>query len=161
MKTGRRVLVLALALVIASPVLAAEKKKTAKAPKCPAQAAIERMTKDMTISPEQKTKFEAIQKEFGPKLMEGMKKRNEVIKPEQQAKYSEARKTAEAAGKKGKELKDAVEAAMGLDADQKAKLAEIEKENRKLYSELQKAAMEVLTPEQKDQLKKAAKKPAK
>ena len=58
MKMRRQLFVLVMALVIASPILAAEKKKAAKkAPACPAAQAVERMTKGMTISDEQKATF--------------------------------------------------------------------------------------------------------
>jgi Spy/CpxP family protein refolding chaperone len=59
---------------------------------------------------------------------------------------------------------DAVTAALNLTDDQKAKQADIKKERGALEKELRAALMEVLTPEQCDQLKKKAaeakKKPA-
>jgi hypothetical protein len=162
MKMRRQLFVLVMALVIASPILAVEKKKAAKkAPACPAAQAVERMTKGMTISDEQKAKFDPIKKEFGPKLVALQKKRAAILKPEQQKAYNDARKAAEAEGKKGKELQAAAVAAMNLTDEQKPKLAEVDKETAQAYKELQKEIMDVLTPEQKEQIKKAAKKPAK
>ena len=160
MKLGRQLFVLALALVIATPVLAQKKAAKKAPPKSPAAQQIERTTKGMTISDDQKAKFDAIKKECGPMLMELMKKRAGILTPEQNKAYAEARKAAEAEGKKGKELQAAAEAAWKLTDEQKAKMAEVNKETAKAYKELQKEIMDVLTPEQKEQLKKAQPKKA-
>ena len=150
MKTVGTVVMLAL-VVTAWSVMAAER----KAPPCPAAQRVERMTEGLTVTAEQKTKFGDLCKEFGPKLMDVMKK-VDVLTPEQKTSQREAMKAAKDAGKTGKELREAVQAAVKLTDDQKAKQVETRKEMGALEKELREKVMAVLTPEQKDELKKKA-----
>ena len=166
MRSARIVLTLGVVLLMASALAAAPKKgkgKKKKAPRCPAAQRVDRMLSGLTLTDEQKAKLDEIKKEFGPKLMEVMKKMD-VLTPEQKKARAEAAKAAKAAGKKGKEAREAVEAAVKLTDDQKAKMAEVKKEMGPLQKELTQKVLAVLTPEQKQQLKKARggkKKPAK
>jgi hypothetical protein len=83
MKTARVFLTLAAALLIASPLLAGEKKKGAKkAPPCPAAQICDAMTKGLTLTDDQKAKLGEITKEYGPKLVEA-RKAFDVFTPEQ------------------------------------------------------------------------------
>ena len=161
MKTGRRVFVLVMALLIATPLLAQRPKKAAKkAPPCPAAQRLEQWTKGLSLTDEQKTKLDPVKKEFGPKLMDLMKKREAVFTPEQKQARAEALKAAAKEGKKGRDLYAAGDAAVTLSDEQKAKTAEIRKESGQVEKDLRAALMDVLTPEQKDQLKKAQPKKA-
>ena len=54
--------------------MAEDKKKKEKAPPCPAAQRIEKITKGLTLTPEQKAKLDALKKDYGPKLAEAMKR---------------------------------------------------------------------------------------
>lgn len=158
MRSARVVLTLAVALLMASPLLAGPKKggekKEKKAPQCPAAQRIEKMVAGLTLADDQKAKIGEIGKEFGPKLAEVMKKMD-VLTPEQKKAKADAAKAAKAAGKKGKEAQAAIDAAVNLTEEQKAKIAEAKKEMAPLEKDLCEKVTAVLTPEQKEQLKKA------
>ena len=158
MRSARVVLTLAVVLLMASALAAAPKKgkgkKEKKAPPCPAAQRVERMLTGLTLTEDQQAKLGEIKKEFGPKLMELMKKMD-VFTPEQKKARAEAAKAAKAAGKKGKEAREAVEAAVQLTDEQKAAMAEAKKQMGPLQKELTQKVLAVLTPEQKEQLKKA------
>ena len=155
MQKVQTALMMALALVIASAVVAAEKKAQKKAPPCPAAQRVERLTAGLTLTAEQKAQFAPICKELGPKFKDAMKK-GDVLTPEQKKARGEAEKAAKAAGKTAKETAEAVAAAVMLTDEQKAKQAEVRKEMAPLEKELRDKVMAVLTPEQQEQLKKAA-----
>lgn len=161
MRTVRTGLVLVLALLIAAPLLAGEKKGK-KAPKpapCPAKAFADRMLKDITLTDEQKAKLGELCKEFGPKLAALNKEKMGILTDEQKKARSAAEKEAKAAGKKGKEMYDAVNAAVKLTDDQKEKTDKINKESAALNKELGGKIRDFLTDDQKAQLKaKAGKK---
>lgn len=163
MKMGRQLFVLVMALVIATPLLAQKPKEAAakKAPPCPAAQRIEQWTKGLSLTDEQKAKLDPVKKEFGPKLMDLMKKREAIFTAEQKQARGEALKAAAKEGKKGADLYAAGTAAVTLSEEQKAKMAEVRKEIGPVEKDLRAALMDVLTPEQKEQIKKAAKKPAK
>ena len=158
-------MLLVMVLLIACPILAAEKKSEKKAakkgpPKCPAEQRIEQWTTGLSLTDEQKAKLAPVKKEFGPKLAELMKQRQAIYTPEQIAAMAEARKAAAKEGKKGRDLYQAANAAVTPNDEQAAKLAEVRKEIGKLEKDLRAAMMDVLTPEQKAEIKTAAKKPA-
>jgi len=150
-------LTLAVVLLMASPLLAGPgkrgPKKEKKARPCPAAQRVERMLKGIDLTDAQKAQLKEIQKEFGPKLAEAMKKMA-VLTPEQKKARAEAAKAAKAAGKKGKEAREAVQAAVKLTDEQKAKMAEARKAMRPLEKELREKVLGVLTPEQKEKLPK-------
>ena len=157
MRSARTVLTLALVLVMATALAAAPKKgkgkKGKKAPPCPAAQRVDRMLSGVELTDEQKTKLGEIKKEFGPKLMEVMKKMD-VLTPEQKKARAAAAKEAKAAGKKGKEAREAIDAAVKMTEEQKDKIAEVRKEMRPLEKELREQVLAVLTDEQKQQVKK-------
>jgi len=164
MKTLRTCVMLAVAVMVALPVLAADKKPTAKkAPKCPAAAFVEQMLQGLTLTDEQKAKLGEIQKEFGPKLVEAGKKRAAILTAEQRKAEAAARKAAMAEGKKGKDVMQAVLDAVKPTDEQKAKLAEVQKERGAVEKCLREKVMGVLTPEQQKKFQKphAKKKAAK
>ena len=159
MRTARIALTLVVALLITCPMLAAVEKceskcKGKKAPACPAAQRVDKMVAGLKLTDAQKASLTTVKKEYGPKLMAAMKKMD-VKTPEQKKAAAEAAKEAKAAGKKGKELHQAIEAAVKLTDAQKTQLACAKKEMGTLEKDLCKKVMAVLTPEQKEQLKKA------
>jgi len=158
MKTVRTVLTVVVALSIAGSALAAEKRKGKAAKKLPAPAAeaLPILAK-LDLSADQKAKIEEINKEFGPKVTEARKKLDEILTPEQRRARAEANKEAKAAGKKGKELRQAIDEAMKLSDEQKTKVAEARKALAALQKEIRGKVMDLLTEEQKENVKKAQK----
>ena len=155
MRTARTALTLVVALLITCPALAAGAKcDTKKAAPCPAAQRVDKMVQGLTLTDDQKTSLADVKKEYGPKLMAALKKMD-VTTPEQKKACAEATKEAKAAGKKGKELAEAGKAAVTLTDDQKTQLADAKKEMKALEKELRAKVMDVLTPEQKEQVKKA------
>ena len=153
MRVVRTVLALTVVCLIAAPLFSAENCKPAKkGPACPAAQFVDGMTKGLTLTDDQKAKIADIEKEFGPKLV-AAQKAGEVLTPEQKKAAGEAAKAAKAAGKSGKEAHQAVDAAVKLTDDQKAKQADAKKQVGGLQKELREKVMGVLTQEQKDQIK--------
>jgi hypothetical protein len=153
MRTVRTVLAAVLALAITSPLLAVEKKREQKVPPCPAAQAIERITAGLTLTAEQKSKLDAVCKDFGPRLMEAGKK-TDVLTPEQKKVQGEAIQAANAAGKKNKEWFDAVGAAVKLSETQKTQQARARQQRFALEKELHEKALAILTAQQREQLQK-------
>ncbi|MFO0821007.1 MAG: hypothetical protein U1A77_23880 [Pirellulales bacterium] len=152
MKTLLRTLaVVALALLISVPAVAQEKKKKGKGGNQTPQAvaAIQKQLEGLDLSDEQKGKIKEVVASYSGKLTEAQKKVGGLMTAEQRAKAKEATDKAKADGKKGKELRDAVEAAVGLSGDDKAKMQAAQKEVNDLAGEFRKAVAEVLTDEQK------------
>ena len=135
----------------ATPAVAADKKKK-KAP-----TAV-RVPKTVELTADQKTKLDALNKEFGPKLAELRKKQASIITADQKNARAEANKKAKADGKKGKELRDVVNAAFAITADQKAQQAETKKAMGALQKEIRTQFAALLTDEQKAKLKAGKKK---
>ena len=104
------------------------------------------------MTPEQKAKWEAVRKEYEPKF-KGADKMESILTEEQKKARDEAFKMAAAAGKYGKEMWDAAQAAMKLTDEQKAKLSDAQKEVGALYKEMTEKITAFLTPEQKEKLR--------
>jgi hypothetical protein len=141
-----------LAVAFVAPAVAADKKKKKKAP-----AAV-RVPKTIELTADQKTKLDALNKEYGPKLAELRAKAASVITKDQKKARAEATKKAKADGKKGKELRAAVTAAVAITADQKAQQAESKKAMGALNKEIRTKFAALLTDEQKAKLKGGKKK---
>jgi len=140
-----------LAISFVTPTMAADKKKK-KAP-----TAV-KVPKSIELTADQKTKVEALNKEFGPKLAECRKKAAGIISADQKKARAEAVKKAKADGKKGKEVQAAANAAVAITADQKAQQAECKKAMGALNKEIRTQFAALLTDEQKAKLKGAKKK---
>ena len=139
-----------LTLSFVAPAVAADKKKkTPVAIKVP---------KSIELTAEQKTKLDALNKEFGPKLAELRKKQASIITADQKKARAEATKKAKADGKKGKELRAVTNAAFAITADQKAQQAETKKAMGALQKEIRTQFAALLTDEQKAKLKAGKKK---
>jgi len=151
--------VLALAVLIASPVWAAkEDKKKDKANK--AVAKVFELPTIITLSAEQMTKLAEVKKEYEPKLVELNKKQASILTDEQKKARQEAMKATKAAGKKGKEAKADVDAAVKLTDDQKKQQEEVAKESKELTGKIRDSIASFLTEEQKTHLKPMKKKKA-
>jgi Spy/CpxP family protein refolding chaperone len=111
----------------------------------------------LNLTAEQKAKAADLQKEFGPKVAELLKKMQAIMTDDQRKARQEAEKAAKAAGKTGKELHDAVAAAVTLTDEQKAKQAEVKQEMAPIVKEAREKLMAILTPEQQAVLKPAKK----
>jgi len=154
MRTARFVLALVLAMLIATPLMAAKHEKKKKEGPGPAAQQIDNMTKTLTLTDAQKAKLEDLKKEYNPKFVDAAKK-GPVLTGDQQKCCMDAEKAAKDAGKKGKDVKAAGEAAVTLTDAQKAQKADAQQAAKDLNKELRAKVMDVLTPEQQDQVKKA------
>ena len=140
-----------LAVSFVTPVMAADKKKK-KAP-----TAV-KVPMGIELTADQKTKLDALNKEFGPKLAECRKKAAGIITADQKKARAEAVKKAKADGKKGKEVQAAANAALAITADQKTQQAECKKAMQALNKEIKTQFAALLTDEQKAKLKGGKKK---
>lgn len=140
----RTLFTLALAIVIASPLLAAEGKKGKKKakPQEPAAQLLKSLEK-AELTAEQVDKI----KELAAACAEKIKAIEEKagLTPEQKKARQEAQAKAKEEGKKGKEVMEAVMAAMNLSDAQKAAMKEVEQ----LRAGLRKEALALLSAEQK------------
>lgn len=134
-----------------TPVMAADKKKK-KAP-----TAV-KVTMGIELTADQKSKLDALNKEFGPKLAECRKKAAGIITANQKKARAEAVKKAKADGIKGKELQAAANTALAITADQKTQQAECKKAMQALNKEIKTQFAALLTDEQKAKLKGGKKK---
>ena len=152
--------VLALAVLIASPVWAAkeDKKKEKSGGKAVAKAF--ELPSIITLSGEQMTKLAEVKKEFEPKLEAAFKKQNDILSAEQKKARQEASKAAKAAGKKGKEAQADIAAATKLTDDQKKQQDEVSKELKELNGKIREQISSFLTEEQKTHLTPMKKKKA-
>ncbi len=140
-----------LAVSFVTPVMAADKKKK-KAP-----TAV-KVPKGIELTADQKTKVDALNKEFGPKLAECRKKAAGIITADQKKARIEAVKKAKADGKKGKEVQAAANAAVAITDDQKAQQTECKKAMGALNKEIRTQFAALLTDDQKAKLKGGKKK---
>ncbi len=154
MRAVRVVLILAVALLMALPLMAQEKKKREGKRGGAGFDVFAFWTRDLNLTDEQKAKVEDLKKELGPKSAELQKKREAVFTDEQKKARDEAMKAARDAGKSPREVFTAGREAVTLTDEQSAKMKEIQKE----MGELEKTRMEkftaILTPEQKEQFEK-------
>jgi hypothetical protein len=132
-------LLLGVALLIALPIAAQEKKKKNGAPGQIGN--IQKSLGKIELKEEQKKKIDGIFAEFTPKLQDASKKAGDAPK-----RINEAKKKLQEEGKKGKDLNEAVKNAVTLSDDEKAAVADLEK----LNAELRSAVAAVLTDEQKE-----------
>ena len=112
---------------------------------------------EIELTAEQKKQVAAINKEFGPKLAEVQKAVNGVISKEQRQARNAANKKAKADGVKGKARNAAIQAALNLTDDQKAKMKELTKKRQDVQKAARAKFVEILTAEQKAKLPKKKK----
>ncbi len=155
MRFARTILAVALVLTIAAPLLAQNRPRRGGGRQAMRPFAMElRMLEGLDLTSEQKAKVEALVKEYSPKMEEAMKARQGIFTEEQRKALPEAMKAAREAGKRGPEAMAAIQAELKVTDEQKAKLAEAEKQTMTVRKEFLDKARELLTPEQLEQLKK-------
>jgi Spy/CpxP family protein refolding chaperone len=161
MQHAHRIVLTALSVLflLSSSLVAAEKaekseKAKAKGKKVAATQAV-RVPKGIELNEEQKTKVDELNKSYGPKVTELQKKLREVLTPEQQQARADAAKSIKSSDKKGKEAREALDAAVKLTDEQKKQEADLKKELNTLQKEIQGKFTALLTAEQKSQLKPA------
>lgn len=132
---------LALAVVIAAPVSAADEKKKKKGNKGARNplAAVVKKVKDAGADEATVEKVEALAKEHGAKLADANKGMGDALKQRR-----EATAKAKADGKTGKDLQAAVKAAVKLTDEQEAAM----KKAQSIRQDFNKAVVALLTPEQ-------------
>ena len=153
MRTACAVLTLVGAVLIANSAAAAEKNEKKNVAIRYFQT-VDQYLKPVTLTEDQKSKLAALKKDYEPKFKEVYAKQN-VLTPEQKKAGDDAKKAAQAEGKKGKELNAAFDAAAKATDDQKAKKKEADKQLRDLEKEMHGKIVDLLTPAQKDQIKAA------
>ena len=142
-----------LAFAVITPTFADDKADKAKAKKKKPAAVAINVPKSIKLNEDQRAKLAALNKELGPKLAACRKEAAGIITADQRKARATAFKEAKAAGKKGKELREAAEAAVNVSEDQKTKLAECKKAMGALQKEVRAGLAGILTDEQKAQLK--------
>lgn len=158
MKSLRYVLLPALVLALAIPVMAQEKakhgrKKAGQKAGRQAQILNPALLKALNLTEEQTAKLKAIGEEVKDQLQEARKAVMGILTEEQKKARQEAEKAAKEAGKAGKELRAAVDAAVQLTDEQKTKMQEARKKLAAVQKEIVEKLMPVLTPEQQETVK--------
>jgi hypothetical protein len=113
-----------------------------------------KVPKEITLSPQQEAKHEALVKKYAPQLEELAEAEKAVYTEEQHEKMKAAREEAHAAGKKGKEANDLVAAAVKLTPQQQEKLDQLHQKRKALDEQVKAAVLELLTPQQRELAKK-------
>ena len=142
-----------LALAVITPTFADDKTDKAKAKKKKPAATAIKVPKGIKLNEDQRAKLAALNKELGPKLAACRKDAAGIITADQKKARAAAIKEAKAAGKKGKELREAAEAAFKVSEEQKTKLAECKKAMGALQKEGRAGLAAILTDEQKAKLR--------
>ncbi|WP_417388297.1 hypothetical protein [Gimesia sp.] len=160
LKVSKALVAVALIMACVASVDAADKgAKKKKGNKKQANVTIQALNlpDSIELSDEQKEKVAALKKEYTPKFAALQKKNREILTDEQVKARRTAMKEAKDAGKKGKELRDAVNAALNLSDDQEKQMKEVTGEIRKLNAEVTGKLEGILTADQYAKIKKPAK----
>jgi Spy/CpxP family protein refolding chaperone len=159
MRVVASMLALAVALTFVGKLMAAD--EAAPKAKPHQHGAALGVLKGVDLTAEQKKQVAAVMKEYAPKLKEMHQKVDGILTAEQKKAREEAVTEAKAAGKKGADLYKAIHGAVKLTAEQKAQMGEVRKEMSAVQKEMNAKLLDLLTPEQKEQLKAKAKSKAK
>jgi hypothetical protein len=154
---ARTLALFCLAALLASPLLAEDKKADKKQPAKNPYGQTFSFPKGITPDANQQAKLDELKKEYGPRLDELNAKLAKVMTPERQKAAAAARKAAQGEGKKGKEVQEAVLTALKLSSEEEAQYKEVQQARTKLNREINKKKTELLTDEQKEKLKKKPK----
>jgi hypothetical protein len=155
-KTLVRGLFVFCAAALLAATASAEDKKVEKKPAKPKAepfAHLFSFPKQIKLDEKQQTQLADLKKEYTPKLVEIHARLDKIMTPERKKTADTARKEAKAAGKKGKEIGEAVDAALKLSDSEKAELKASNKEHSKLVKEIREKKTALLTAEQKALLK--------
>jgi len=149
--------VLGLAFVMTGFAADEAKKDKKKAGNDPTAGLVKKAT-DEGLPEDAIAKIKTAAAEHGPKLKEAQAKVDSILTDEQKKARGEATKAAKAAGKKGKEAKADVDAALKLTDEQKKSIEASQKQLEECMAAFRKAATDSLTDEQKAKLGVAKKK---
>ena len=157
LKVTKIFVAMALMLACVASVDAADKAATKKKGKRGQNVKIQALQFPDTIelSAEQKEKVAALKKEYTPKFAALQKKNREILTADQVKARRSAMKDAKEAGKKGKEMREAVNSALNLTDDQQKQMKESLKESRSLNGEVRGKVAKILTAEQLTKIKPA------
>lgn len=125
------------------------KAKTSRGPK-----ASQRVLGKIEVTDEQKAKIAEIDQEFSEALKALTKARSAILTPEQKKAEKEAVAANKAASKSAAEGRKAVESALNLDSEQKAKMKEWQASQTEFNGKVVEALKKVLTPAQQEKLPK-------
>lgn len=159
LKVTKALVTMALILACVASVDAAEKGAKKKKGKKQQTVQIQALKLPATIelSADQKEKVAALKKEYTPQFAALQKKNREILTPDQIKARRTAMKEAKDAGKKGKELRDAVNSALNLSDEQSKQMKEVSGDIRKLNGEVRGKLESVLSADQLAKIKKPAK----
>lgn len=159
LKVTKALVTMALILACVASVDAADKAAKKKKGKKQQTVQIQALNLPATIelTAEQKEKVAELRKQYSPQFAALQKKNREILTPDQVKARRAAMKEAKDAGKKGKELRDAVSAALNLSDDQEKQMKEVTGETRKLNGEVRGKLETVLTADQLAKIKKPGK----
>ena len=153
-----------LAVAMSSQVMAQEgkKKQSKRGQRIQAITQLKGKLAEIDLTEEQSKKVEEIIAKHKEALTATAAKRRELVNADANKKMAEARKAAQAEGKKGKDLQTAVMAASGLSEEDQKKLAAISQETQKVAAVMKQEVAKILSEEQREktglQMKKGRKK---
>ena len=154
-KFWKCLLSLSLAAFLLSPVMAQDAKAKKNKPNAQKEQPAVQLPKEITLTDEQKTKVAELEKEYAPKMKELREKLDKVMTEEQKKARLDVMKEAREKGKegkKGKELHDAINAAMKLTEEQQKNYDEADKKLTALRQEILEKVKPLLTDDQKSKL---------
>ena len=152
------------AVAMSSQVMAQEgkKKQSKRGQRIQAITQLKGKLAEIDLTEEQSKKVEEIIAKHKEALTATAAKRRELVNADANKKMAEARKAAQAEGKKGKDLQAAVMAASGLSEEDQKKLAGISQETQKVAAVMKQEVAKILSEEQRKktglQMKKGRKK---
>lgn len=156
MKMFRNLVCLTLMVLIAGNTLADETEKKGKGRKRAARkpTPTQRFVAKLELTDEQKVQVAGIDKQFGERFGKLQKEMNDLLTDDQKKAQREAQKAVRADGTKGADARKAVEAALNLTEEQKAKRKVQMKAQQTLNGEIIAALKLVLTEDQQANLPK-------
>ena len=132
--------------VLVAPAFAAKKKN--KGDKHDSVAAIKKKLSAAELPTDAREKADKVIADDGPKLKDAQAKVDAILTSEQKQSQKQARKDAKSSGKKGKDAKADIAAAMKLTPEQKTKLSSAEAELKSAQATLTRDLKGVLSAEQ-------------
>ena len=146
---------LLLAVAVAMPLVAdgqegARKGKNKRKQQQGPAAQFKKQLAEVDLTEAQQTQIDEIVAKHSPGIEAAQQKVSQLLTADQRRARNAAMKKAREAGKKGKQLRADVDAALQLTAEQKASLDKAEQEARDAQQKLRQEVAAVLTPEQRE-----------
>ncbi|QDU11158.1 LTXXQ motif protein [Gimesia aquarii] len=159
LKLSKALLTMTLIFACVASVNAADKEAKKKKGKKQQTVRIQALNlpKTIELTDEQKEKIAGLKKEYTPQFVALQKKNREILTPDQRKARGKAMKQAKEEGKKGKELRSAVNSALKLSDDQSKQMKEVGAEMKKLNGEVRGKLSKILTADQLAKIKKPGK----